>query len=76
MLSGIDGGIGIGSDEDTEVFVSEGSSDSLLTAGWIDWSLIESRKVILPDCQSINGLKRRSQLKPSTRLQLESSGVT
>ena len=32
--------------------------------------------VILPNTQSINGLKRVSQLCPSTAAQLESNGVT
>ena len=32
--------------------------------------------VILPNTQSINGLKRVSQLCPSTVAQLESNGVT
>ena len=34
------------------------------------------RNVILPNTQSINGLKRVSQLCPNTVAQLESNGVT
>ena len=34
------------------------------------------RNMILPNTQSINGLKRVSQLCPNTAAQLESNGVT